>query len=240
MSWNDYGARWYDGSVGRFTSVDPLADHPNQIGMSPYSAFWNNPILYDDPDGQCPFCPWLDAVVDVGFVLYDVGVLVHKKVTTGSTSGANWAALGADGASILVPMSVGAGQAVKAGIKAVNKADNAVDAGKSVKTFGGKQSTESVSSKEAFGKTKEANGIPRSQQPDKTIKPNTPEGKKAGLDNRNVKQYEYTNSKGEKVTIRQDKPAKYGSPDGKGDQGKHYNAGKKGENLSKQHHNYKD
>lgn len=69
----------------------------------------------------------MDAVVDVGFVLYDVGVLVHEKVTTGSTSGANWAALGADGTSILVPMSVGAGQAVKAGIKAVNKADNAVD-----------------------------------------------------------------------------------------------------------------
>ena len=132
MSWNDYGARWYDGSVGRFTSVDPLADHPNQIGMSPYSAFWNNPILYDDPDGQCPFCPWLDAVVDVGFVLYDVGVLVHEKVTTGSTSGANWAALGADGASILVPMSVGAGVAVRAGVKAVNKADNAVDAVKAV------------------------------------------------------------------------------------------------------------
>jgi hypothetical protein len=53
-----------------------------------------------------------------------------------------------------------------------------------------------------------------------------------------VKQYEFTNSKGEKVTIRQDNPAKYGSPDGRGDQGKHYNAGQKGENLSKQHHNY--
>ncbi len=104
--------------VGRFWGVDPLADHPNQIGMAPYSAFWNNPILCDHPDGQCPFCPWLDAVVDVGFVLYDLGVLVHEKVTTGSTSGANWAAIGADVASILVPMSVGAGAAVRAGVKA--------------------------------------------------------------------------------------------------------------------------
>jgi hypothetical protein len=107
-----------------------------------------------------------------------------------------------------------------------------------IKTFGGKQSTESITSKEAFGKAKEANGIPRSQQPDKIIKVNTPEGKAAGLDSRNVKQYEFTNSKGEKVTIRQDKPAKYGDPKGVGDQGKHYNAGKVGENLSKQHHNY--
>ncbi|MCX8019429.1 MAG: hypothetical protein N2747_02910 [Chitinophagaceae bacterium] len=46
--------------------------------------------MYEDPDGKCPFCPWLDAVVDVAFVLYDVGVLVHEKVTTGKTSGANY------------------------------------------------------------------------------------------------------------------------------------------------------
>jgi RHS repeat-associated protein len=123
----DFGARNLDKALGRWLGVDPKADHPNQVDKSPYSAFWNNPIKYDDPDGQCPFCPWLDAVVDVGFVLYDAGVLIHEKVTTGFTSSANWAALGADGASILVPMSVGAGQAVKAGIKAVNKTDNAVD-----------------------------------------------------------------------------------------------------------------
>jgi hypothetical protein len=116
--------------------VDPLADHPNQVDKSPYAYAWNNPVNLTDPDGRCPLCPWLDAVVDIGFVLYDVGVLVHEKVTTGKTSAENWAALGADGASILVPMSVGAGQAVKATMKAVNKADNAVDAAKTVDKAG--------------------------------------------------------------------------------------------------------
>lgn len=37
-------------------SIDPLTDHPNQIDKSPYAAFWNNPVKYNDPDGRCPVC----------------------------------------------------------------------------------------------------------------------------------------------------------------------------------------
>ena len=132
LDWLDFGARMYDNQIGRWNIVDPLADHPNQVDKSPYSAFWNNPITYDDPDGKCPLCPWLDAVIDVGFVLYDVGLLVQEKISTGKTSGANWAALGADGASILVPMSVGAGTAVRATYEAVKSADKANDVKKVV------------------------------------------------------------------------------------------------------------
>ncbi|HET6243766.1 MAG: hypothetical protein H0V01_05555 [Bacteroidetes bacterium] len=110
----DFGARMYDARLGMFTSVDPKFNvFPSR---SPYSAFMNNPIFWDDPDGQCPICPWLDAIVDIGFVAYDVGLLIHEKVTTGSTSGANWAALTADVGSIFIPMSVGAGMAVRAGL----------------------------------------------------------------------------------------------------------------------------
>jgi len=42
----------YNPSTNRWMSVDPLADHPKQIGMSPYSAFANNPIRYVDPTGM--------------------------------------------------------------------------------------------------------------------------------------------------------------------------------------------
>jgi RHS repeat-associated protein len=50
LDWNDYGARFYDPSVARWWSVDPLVSkHPN---MSPYVAMGNNPILFVDPDGR--------------------------------------------------------------------------------------------------------------------------------------------------------------------------------------------
>jgi RHS repeat-associated protein len=46
----DYGARWYDPVVGRWTSVDPLAEaSPYE---SPYVYVSDNPIFYLDPDGR--------------------------------------------------------------------------------------------------------------------------------------------------------------------------------------------
>src|SRR5690606_9016227 len=56
----DFKARFYDPIIGRFISIDVLAGHPNQIGMSPYQFGWNNPIRYNDPDGECPSC-WQTA-----------------------------------------------------------------------------------------------------------------------------------------------------------------------------------
>ena len=44
-----YGARYYDATIGRFTSVDPLAfKHP---GLTPYHYTANNPIAFLDPFG---------------------------------------------------------------------------------------------------------------------------------------------------------------------------------------------
>lgn len=58
-------SRMYDPYVGRFWHIDPLADHPNQFSLSPYNAFWNNPVRYTDPDGRCPDCPtWWDWIKD--------------------------------------------------------------------------------------------------------------------------------------------------------------------------------
>ena len=66
-------------------------------------------------------------MVDIGFVIYDIGLLAHEGITTGSTSAENWAALGADAFSIIIPMSTGAGLATRGTIKAAKAADNATD-----------------------------------------------------------------------------------------------------------------
>ncbi len=54
-NWDSFKWRNYDYAIGRFMSVDPLADQfPHQ---SPYSAFNNNPVFYIDPDGRAAVPP---------------------------------------------------------------------------------------------------------------------------------------------------------------------------------------
>jgi RHS repeat-associated protein len=91
----------------------------------------------------------------------------------------------------------------------------------------------------ALKEAKLANDIPLSRGPDRIIKPNTPGGAEVGLrSGDNVRLYEYTNSRGQKIWIREDKAASYGAPGGKGDQGPHFNSGPAGARQQdlKNHH----
>ena len=45
-----FGARYYDSGIGRWTTVDPLAD--KYYGWSPYAYTLCNPLNYFDPDGM--------------------------------------------------------------------------------------------------------------------------------------------------------------------------------------------
>ncbi|MCB9350314.1 MAG: hypothetical protein H6573_22785 [Lewinellaceae bacterium] len=46
----DYGARWYDGALGRWTAVDPSAE--KYESLTPYAYVGNMPVKAVDPDGR--------------------------------------------------------------------------------------------------------------------------------------------------------------------------------------------
>jgi RHS repeat-associated protein len=53
LGWFYFGARFFDPEIGRFLSIDPLAD--KFLGWSPYVYSLNNPTKYTDPDGKSPY-----------------------------------------------------------------------------------------------------------------------------------------------------------------------------------------
>ncbi|MBX9807007.1 MAG: RHS repeat-associated core domain-containing protein, partial [Flavobacteriaceae bacterium] len=65
----DLRARQYDPAIARFVTVDPLTDEDEQLDKSNYAYAWNDPIKYNDPDGECPSCflgALVGAAVDYG------------------------------------------------------------------------------------------------------------------------------------------------------------------------------
>lgn len=102
--------RYYDPSIGRFLSVDPVTAYEDPVGA--FNRYWyanNNPYLFRDPDGRsaCAFfgiCPLPDSMKDPKIVAADKIRGHDSRVLVGTvavSSGAGAAAALAPGAVAL-------------------------------------------------------------------------------------------------------------------------------------------
>jgi RHS repeat-associated protein len=99
-----YRARYYSPNLQRFISEDPIGFLGGDANLYAYAA--NSPTNFIDPSGQ-----WLDTLIDLGFIGYDL-----YSLATGSRKdlATNLAALGLDVAGALIPVATGLGAGYRA------------------------------------------------------------------------------------------------------------------------------
>lgn len=132
-------ARYYDPTIGRFLSRDPVAGFTaNTQNLNQYTYCYNNPVGLTDPSGRIV---WLPVIVGVAAAIGGVANAVHYWTTTpenlrdfgGLASafgiGAGATGLGAVAAALVVPLLPVAGLSVGAAAVVTGIASGAVSAG---------------------------------------------------------------------------------------------------------------
>ncbi|RWG44687.1 MAG: hypothetical protein EOQ63_23055, partial [Mesorhizobium sp.] len=109
-----FGTRLYDAGVGRFLQPDSASLNVSLLRRdNPYSYAFNNPLIYRDPNGECPIC----VVILVGAVLGAADAAIHdRNILEGALIGA---AIAAGGYGIgVAAMAIGAELGVSAYVSA--------------------------------------------------------------------------------------------------------------------------
>lgn len=113
---NYHRARYYDPTVGRWLSPDPIGFSGGDTNL--YAYVGNDPVNFVDPSGEIA-----DTALDLGFLAYDLYRLFKDNVFGDCGNlGPNLGALGADLAGVFIPGVTGLG----AGTRAASKADDVI------------------------------------------------------------------------------------------------------------------
>ncbi|REG90716.1 type I restriction endonuclease [Algoriphagus antarcticus] len=86
--WYDFHSRQYDAALGRWFGSDPKAGVMPY--NSPYSAMMNNPVMFTDPDGECPIC----FAAIIGAAIGAAGYTANVTFSNGGFNNWNWAQFG--------------------------------------------------------------------------------------------------------------------------------------------------
>jgi hypothetical protein len=91
QDWTTTGARYYDASMGQFTSADTVKDDD---GLDRYGYVKGNPETHNDPSGHC----WIVCAVIAGAVVGAIvgAVSVVQAAQSGTLTGGTWARAVAD------------------------------------------------------------------------------------------------------------------------------------------------
>lgn len=121
LEWYDVNARFYDPQLGRFMQVDPKPEEEDQESWDPYQYCYDDPIRYNDPDGELPIIPIIWALYEIGSAIYD-GYQAYKTVNDkNATKGEKVAVVGGAVLGAILPGG-GYGTAAKTTVKVVDKA----------------------------------------------------------------------------------------------------------------------
>lgn len=126
-----FGARYYSGAQGRWTSVDPAMESEDVADpqtWNRYSYVFNRPLTLTDPDGRCPNCVSAAGGAGLGFVLGFDGSIVTQALAGQNINYRDAFAAGAGGAvsgalagftlggSLIAEASIGAGTVLATGV----------------------------------------------------------------------------------------------------------------------------
>jgi RHS repeat-associated protein len=125
--WDYFGARYYEASLARFTSLDPVTTFDeNRVDPQRWNRYGyvrNNPMRYVDPDGQ---------VIETAWDAFNIGLGVASFVS--NVREGNYLSAAVDGGGLLLDSGAAALPFIPGGfgaaIKGVRVADKAADLGR--------------------------------------------------------------------------------------------------------------